>query len=234
MEIDVLKDSLTVRNSFEVTGFSVSGRVLASNNGWGIASARIKLNGKEMTTTHTDGSYKLSNIKTGTYTIQVVADNLQFNDHTVKVSLSEPILPDIIVAAFKVCGQVVSQQSYTVALTKHSSTFHTQVNTKSGTGEWCTYLPSGRYTVEVLTSSEEKSAGVQFFPLQQNIEVNTSPVSGILFSQLRAEISGEIRCLNDPDNTCSDIDVTLLSLDINGKQTGQRITAPIQGKTNNI
>lgn len=161
IEFLVQKDSLTIPSNFEVTGFSVVGRVLSSVNGWGIANAKIKLNGKEITSTHTDGSYTLRNIKTGTYTIQTVADDLQFNDHTVKVSLSEPVLPDIVVAAFKVCGNVVSENAYTVALTKHSSTFHTQATSKAGTGEWCTYLPSGRFRVEVLTSAEEKSTGIQ-------------------------------------------------------------------------
>lgn len=161
LEFSVQKDSFTIPNNFIVTGFSVSGRVLAVTNGWGIGNAKIKLNGKDITMTHTDGSYTLRNIKAGTYTIQTVADDLQFNDHTVKVSLNEPIIPDIIVAAFKVCGHVISESAYTVALTKHSSTFHTQATSKPGTGEWCTYLPSGRFSVEVLTSAEEKSVGIQ-------------------------------------------------------------------------
>lgn len=162
LEIDVQKESVVVRNSFEVTGFSVAGRVLAAANSFGIRDAVINLNGKEVTRTHTDGSYTLTNVKSGTYTIQVVAAQLNFNDQVVKVSLSEPVLPDIIVAAFQVCGTVVSQQSYTVAMTKHSSTFHTQATTAAGTGEWCTFLPSGRFTVQVLTTAEEKEQGVQY------------------------------------------------------------------------
>lgn len=51
-----------------------------------------------------------------------------------------------------------------------------------------------------------------------------------MFSQLRATITGSIHCLKDPDTTCMDIDVTLLSLDSNGKQTGQRLTAQLNGK----
>lgn len=50
-----------------------------------------------------------------------------------------------------------------------------------------------------------------------------------MFSQLRATITGSIKCLKDPDTTCMDIDVTLLSLDLNGKQTGQRLTAQLNG-----
>lgn len=156
IEIDVVKDSVVITESFEITGFSASGRVLASANSFGVGKAKIKLNGKEVATTHSDGTYVIANIKAGTYAIQVEADMLQFNDQTVKVSTANPIIPDIIVAAFKVCGQVVSQQSHTVALTKHSSTFHTQVQSAPETGEWCVFLPNGRFSAEILTSSDER------------------------------------------------------------------------------
>ena len=162
IEFTVEKQSLTIAESFTISGFNVAGRVLVSHDGWGVANAKVKLNGKEVATTHTDGSYTLNNIKGGTYTIQVVADNLQFNDNTVKVTLSDTVLPDTIVANFKVCGQVISQESYTIALTKHASTFHTQATSAAGgTGEWCTFLPNGRFSVEVLTSAAEKASGIQ-------------------------------------------------------------------------
>lgn len=156
IEIDVVKDSLVISESFEITGFSATGRVLASANSFGVGNAKIKLNGKEVATTHSDGTYVISNIKAGTYTIQVEADMLQFNDQIVKVSTGNPVIPDILVSAFKVCGQVVSQQSQTVALTKHSSTFHTQVNSEPETGNWCVYLPNGRFSAEILSSSDDR------------------------------------------------------------------------------
>lgn len=161
IEIDVLLDSLQISGGFEVTGFSVSGRVLSTAGGWGVAGATVKLNGQAVTQTHTDGSYTLANIRAGAYTIQVQAPDVQFNEQTVRVSLADARLPDIVVASFKVCGQVVSQQAYAVALTKQASTFHTQTESKAGTGEWCAYLPPGRFTVQVLTTEADRSAGVQ-------------------------------------------------------------------------
>lgn len=156
IEIDVVKDSVVISESFEITGFSASGRVLASANSFGVGNAKIKMNGKDVATTHSDGTYVITNIKAGTYTIQVEADLLQFNEQTVKISTANPIIPDIIVSAFKVCGQVVSQQSHTVALTKHSSTFHTQVKSAPETGEWCVFLPNGRFSAEILSSSDDR------------------------------------------------------------------------------
>lgn len=162
IEIEVIKDSVLIKENFEVTGFSVGGRVLSSENGLGVADAKINLNGQEVGTTTYNGSYTLKNIKAGTYTIQAVAENLRFTDHTVKISSSNPAIPDIHVSAFKVCGQVISQKSHTVAITKHSSTFHTQVQSKAGSsGDWCEYLPNGKYSVEVLITDADKADGIQ-------------------------------------------------------------------------
>lgn len=161
IDFAVTRDYVNVPKHFEVTGFSVTGKVLASANGVGISNADIKLNGQLITKTDSNGNYMLRNIKADTYTIQVIADSVQINDQTIKISLAQPHLPDIIAAEFKVCGQVISQQSYTVAITRHSSTFHTQATTKSGTGIWCVYLASGRYLAEVLTSAEDRTMGVQ-------------------------------------------------------------------------
>ncbi|XP_001654625.2 nodal modulator 1 isoform X1 [Aedes aegypti] len=230
IEFEVGRDGLRLAESFEVTGFSVSGKVLQAADGPGVRNAKVKLNGKEVATTGSDGKYTLDNIQAGTYTIQVTADDLQFKDHIVKISLSNPALPDVVVSGFKVCGQVISKKSYRVAITKKGSTSTVEVTTKEKTaGEWCTFLESGQYTVKVVTSEEEHAAGIQFFPLTQSINVDRSPQSGIIFSQLRATVSGEVRCLPDAGNACSkDVTVTLTSLDSNANPTGQASNAELQ------
>lgn len=233
MEIEVGRDSVKLADSFEVTGFSVGGKVLHASDGPGVSNAKVKLNGKEVATTGSDGRYTLDNIHAGTYTIQVTANELQFKDHIVKISLSNPALPDVIVSGFKVCGQVVSKQSHRVAITKKASTFHVEVTTKANAaGEWCTYLESGHYTIQVVTSEEEHAAGIQFFPLTQSIHVNKSPLGGIVFSQLRATVGGEIRCLADAGNSCpKDVVVTLTALDSNSNPVGQPTQAePVAGR----
>lgn len=156
VEIDVLKESVELRDSFEVTGFSIEGRVLTSANGKGVAGAKIKLNGKDVATTHTDGSYTLSNIQSGSYAIQVSAENVQFTDRTVKISSAEPKLPDILVNTFKVCGIVLAQKSYTVALTtQDGNAASVLAKSKPGTGEWCTFLANGKYTAEMQYTDAE-------------------------------------------------------------------------------
>lgn len=226
--MDVVVDRDGVRLApFEVTGFSVGGKVLIAAGGAGVANAKVKLNGKEVATTNGNGEYTLENIQAGTYTIQVSADELQFKDHIVKISLNNPSLPDVVVAGFKVCGQVISKHSHRVGITRKGSTFHTEVTTKeNAAGEWCTFLEAGHYTVEVRTSQEDAAAGIQFFPLVQSIHVDKSPLGGIVFSQLRATVSGEIRCLAGV--TClQDLTVTMTGLDANGNPTGNPTKAEL-------
>ncbi|XP_055609200.1 BOS complex subunit NOMO1 [Uranotaenia lowii] len=231
LEIEVVRDSFKLRENFEITGFSVSGKVLQAIGGSGVANAKVKLNGKEIATTGADGSYTLDNIQSGTYTIQVSANDLHFKDRIVKITLSNPELPDVIVSGFKVCGQVISKQTHRVSIADKGSSFHVEVSTKpDSAGEWCTFLENGHYSVQVLTSEQEQAAGVQFFPLVQSIHVDRSPLSGIIFSQLRATVSGEVRCLADAGNSCTDdITITLASLDSNGNPTGQQIKSELQG-----
>lgn len=220
IEAEIKRDNHEISEAFGISGFSASGQVLLSQqNKNGVGSATVKLNGEVVATTDASGSYTLKSIKEGAYTIQVLAKDLQFQDHTVKISMSNPKIPDVYVSGFKVCGKVVSEQSYKVAIKKHGSTFFTESNSdpKDG-GSFCSFLSNGKYSIEVFID-ENDSKNVQFYPKQQTIEVNAAAVSDIIFSQLRATVTGTVACLPGDDNSCKDIEVSLNSLDDNGYQT---------------
>lgn len=70
----------------------------------------------------------------------------------------------------------------------------------------------------------------RFFPIQQTIEVSSSPVSGIIFSQLRATVTGTVNCLPDSGAHCNDISVSLHSLDSSGKHDGKQSAALLKSK----
>ncbi|XP_037945256.1 nodal modulator 1 [Teleopsis dalmanni] len=221
LEFEVLKDSLEIKEHFEITGFSVIGKVLAEKEK-PVSGATIKLNENIITKTDADGNYILDNIKSATYTIQVEAPKMHFDKQQMKIHMSTPTLPDIIATSFEVCGKVVSESSYVVGITKQGSTFHTTSSSKPKSGDWCTYLPKGKFNVEVLTTDADKQNGVQFFPVQQTIAVNSDPISGITFSQLRATLNGDVKCLPDSPTSCTETEVTLQSLDNLGQKIGQK------------
>ncbi|KMY92670.1 nodal modulator 3 [Drosophila simulans] len=219
LELEVGKDTLQVKDEFKITGFTVSGRVLTSDGGEPLKSAVVKVNGKKVAETDAQGSYTLENLKAGTVNIEVESSQLQFSPLQVKAQINTASLPTIVPSAYEVCGKVVSPKSHNVGLTKIGSTFHSSTSTNAETGNWCAFLPVGKYTIEVLTTDADKAAGVQFFPVQQQTEVRDAPVNGITFSQLRAKIRGELQCLPDATATCTSAEVTLQALDATGQPT---------------
>ncbi|EDW47202.1 nodal modulator 3 [Drosophila sechellia] len=219
LELEVGKDTLQVKDEFKITGFTVSGRVLTSDGGEPLKSAVVKVNGKKVAETDAQGSYTLENLKAGTVNIEVESSQLQFSPLQVKAQINTASLPTIVPSAYEVCGKVVSPKSHNVGLTKIGSTFHSSASTNAETGNWCAFLPVGKYTIEVLTTDADKAAGVQFFPVQQQTEVRDAPVNGITFSQLRAKIRGELQCLPDATATCTSAEVTLQALDATGQPT---------------
>lgn len=229
LEAEIKRDNLQLSEAFDISGFTASGQVLLSQQSKkGIKGAQIKLNGNAIATTDASGAYTLKNIKDGTYTIQVAAQDLEFKDHTVKISMTNPIVPEIFVSGFKVCGKVVSEQSFRVAIKKQGSTFfvESESDPKDG-GSFCTFLGNGKYSLEVLIDEGERK-NVQFYPIQQTIEVNSGSISDIIFSQLRAKVTGAVACLSD-DISCKEIEVSLNSIDENGYPTSSLKTKLING-----
>ncbi|XP_067633039.1 BOS complex subunit NOMO1 [Eurosta solidaginis] len=222
LELEVKKDTLELKDVFKITGFSVTGKVLKSSAGVPLHGAIIKLNGQEIAKTDAAGIYSLKNIKSGTYKLNAEYPKLKFDEMELNVQINTANIADIVPAAYEVCGKVVSQKSYVVGITKHTSTFHTTISSKAESGEWCTYLPKGKFNVEVLTTETEKTSGVQFFPVQQQIEVHSQPLKDITFSQLRATLTGELKCLPGAPVACSAALVSLHSLDSEGQPTGKK------------
>lgn len=193
MEVSIDKSNLKIVQDFEINGFSVSGKILLSPTDKKCVEASIKVNGKFMTDTTNDGSYTLKNLKEGSYNIQVVPKNndFQYQDRVVKLSLTNPVIPEMYVSAMKICGKVVSKRVEKIAIKKIGSTFFTQaVSVPDQDGEFCLYLANGKYSLEVLLDETDKKSGLQFYPLQQSIEVNSTKIEDIVFSQLLARVQG--------------------------------------------
>ncbi|XP_054737233.1 BOS complex subunit NOMO1 [Anastrepha obliqua] len=229
LELDVKKDNVELNNEFKITGFSVTGNVLKSIGGVPIEGAIVKLDGKIITKTNADGSYTMENMKSGNYKLHVEYPKLKFDEIEVNLQITTSSIADLVPVAYEVCGKVVSQKSYVVGITKHVSSFHTTVSSKAETGEWCTFLTSGKFNIEVLTTDADKTSGVQFFPVQQQIEVQSEPLRDIIFSQLRATLTGELKCLPDAPPVCTEVLVTLRSLDAVGQPTGQKQSVNANG-----
>jgi len=194
--ITVKDNVVTVKDKFQVVGFSVSGSVVAENNK-GLAGinvvARAKGSKSAVATAVTDaqGMYRLNGIRTGSVlSVEAKTENGEYAFapiRDVSVSPSAAELPVIRATGVRVSGRVsiktvpsgVSPYPRKLTVTEtnlHSiSTITTDMN-----GAFHTYLPDGTYTVSFVQPS---SAPIAISPEIMNIKVASAPIDDLLFQQ---------------------------------------------------
>ncbi|XP_010576836.1 PREDICTED: nodal modulator 1-like [Haliaeetus leucocephalus] len=163
-------DSLQIEPVFHVMGFSVTGRVLNGPEGEGVADATVTLNNQIKVKTKADGSFRLENITTGTYTIHARKEHLFFDTITVKIAPNTPQLANIIATGFSVCGRIsVTRFPDTVKqISKYKVTMMPQDKDKASLfttetdphGAFCFKAKSGIYNVQVRMSFRFFIAGL--------------------------------------------------------------------------
>lgn len=200
IKFTVEHESVILENGFEVVGFNTTGRVLNSVSGIPLRNVKVFLNGKEVAQTNSDGIYNLEKIQAGSYTLKPVAAGLVFDEVTLKISPNSKQLPDLVPSAYEVCGTVISDKSQTVTFTKIGSTKFLTTLSDANSGKFCEFLTPGKYQVQVVVDSGVHK-GLQFFPNVQTIEVGTNQAKNIIFSQLKATVTGKVQCIQKKDCT---------------------------------
>ncbi|KYM94379.1 PREDICTED: nodal modulator 3 [Cyphomyrmex costatus] len=216
LSFKVSHNSAVLTPDFKVTGFTVGGLVHSSTNGNPLQGAKIILSNKEVAITDKNGKYVLDNMKAGQYTLKAESANVQFSERTVKISPTSPELPILVPSAYKVSGKVTLSAKGTlhfrrISIQNTAATFYEEFDTNEKTGEYSVYLAPDKYQLSVIVSTEEKTKGLQFYPLQQTIDVTSQPITNVNFLQLKATLTGTVHCL--PGTDCSQASVTLKILD---------------------
>ncbi|XP_074644327.1 BOS complex subunit NOMO3-like isoform X2 [Tubulanus polymorphus] len=218
LDFKIAHESINFDKPFQVAGFSVAGRVLDSKSGSGISGARVRVNGKDHTTTGADGSYTLENMKTGTYSIEIAADKIAFDDLNVKISPNTPQLPDIIASSFSLCGNVHIDRFPTGVSAIRERVLSLQYKNSKGDvitlgkvttdvkGDYCTTVRPGVYTIKPVLSDTELRAGLLLNPTEQPVTISSKYVTNVNFKQFKAKISGNLKCI---DNCGTKIQVAL-------------------------
>ncbi|ESO93836.1 hypothetical protein LOTGIDRAFT_104485 [Lottia gigantea] len=228
LSFEVEHQSLNLQEPFNVAGFSVSGRVLDSEKGSGVAKAKILINNNEQTTTDKDGVYHLENMKTGTYKLSVQSTDIYFDDVSLKITPTSPQLPNIIASSFSLCGQVIidrlpeglpAQSSQRRIIYHRDGKKSEAVSiTPESDGHFCTKVKPGKYIVAIHLSATEIKAGLHLSPQEHTVTITNKPVKDIRFSQFRAKVSGTVNCMEK----CGNIDVSLDAIErIDNKQIVQ-------------
>ncbi|XP_062854165.1 BOS complex subunit NOMO1 [Trichomycterus rosablanca] len=224
LDFQVEHNSLKLEPIFRVMGFSVMGRVLNSPNGEGVAEAIVTLNNQIKVTTKEDGSFRLENMTTGTYTINTQKELMFFEPVTVKIAPSTPQLPDIITAGFSICGQIFLARlpegikhlgRYKVTLSSQERSQGVLRAIESDhQGAFCFQAKPGDYSIQVTLPEAEIKAGLALQPQSLDISLVDRPISDLLFTQFIASVSGTVSCLA----ACGDLTVTLQPVSRQGER----------------
>ncbi|XP_058187876.1 uncharacterized protein LOC131304587 isoform X3 [Rhododendron vialii] len=180
MSVSVEHDHATVLPKFQVTGFSVGGRVV-DGNGFGVDGVRIIVDGHERCITDKEGYYKLDQVTSSRYTIEAKKEHYKFDklkDFMVLPNMASVV--DIKAVSYDVCGvvQMVSLgYKAKVALTHGPENVKPHVKQTDESGNICFEV---KHTYPGKELGEDKWCWEQRFI---DIDVATDDVKGITFVQ---------------------------------------------------
>ncbi|KDP28277.1 hypothetical protein JCGZ_14048 [Jatropha curcas] len=196
VSVSVEHQHVTVPQKFQVTGFSVGGRVLDGNE-MGVEGVTIIVDGHERSRTDKEGYYKLDQVTSNHYTIEARKEHYKFN------SLKEyMVLPnmasvaDIKAISYDVCGvvrMVNTGYKAKVTLTHGPENVKPQVRQTDGGGNFCFQVPPGEYRLSAFSATPESSPGLLVLPPHIDVVVK-SPLLNVEFSQALVNVLGSVTC----------------------------------------
>ncbi|WMV31780.1 hypothetical protein MTR67_025165 [Solanum verrucosum] len=169
MSISVQHDHVIVPEKFQVTGFSVGGRVV-DGDGNGIEGVEILVDGQKKSITDKEGYYKLDQVTSKRYTIEAKKVHYRFDrliDFLVLPNMAS--ISDIKAASYDVCGvaqTVNSEFKAKVALTHGPQNVKPQVKLTDESGHFCfEWFDLGTSMLEVSSSKPlaSESKGFAFW-----------------------------------------------------------------------
>lgn len=196
MSVTVKHQHVTVPQKFQVTGFSVGGRVVDGND-VGVEGVKIIVDGHERSITDKQGYYKLDQVTSNRYTIEAVKEHYKFSslkEYMVLPNMASVV--DIKAVSYDVCGvvrMVSSGHRAKVTLTHGQENVKPQVKQTDANGKFCFEVPSGEYRLSALAAKTESAFGLLFLPTYIDVTVK-SPLLNVEFSQALVNILGTVAC----------------------------------------
>ncbi|KAK1574965.1 hypothetical protein Q3G72_001403 [Acer saccharum] len=194
--VSVKHQHVTVPERFQVTGFSVGGRVVDGND-VGVEGVKIFVDGHERSITDKGGYYKLDQVTSNHYMIEAVKEHYKFDklkEYMVLPNMAS--IADIKAISYDVCGVVrMTSSGYNVkvALTHGPEKVKPQVKQTDDKGNFCFEVPAGEYSLSALAATPESSSGLLFVPPYVDVVVK-SPLLNIKFSQALVNVLGTVAC----------------------------------------
>ncbi|KAD3338151.1 hypothetical protein E3N88_33672 [Mikania micrantha] len=212
----------TVSEKFQVTGFSVGGRVIDSV-GKGVSGVKIVVDGIERSITDKEGYYKLDQVTSKQYLIEAKKEHYKFDK-----LINFMVLPnmasvaDIKAVYYDVCGSVHTVDSgygVKVALTHGPDNVMPQTKKIDDNGYFCFEVPPGDYRLSAIAATPEATPHLLFSPPHIDVNVN-GPLLSLKFSQAQVNVGGSVTCKEKCDSSVS---VDLVRLDAKSNEKRQTV-----------
>ncbi|KAJ0979944.1 hypothetical protein J5N97_015418 [Dioscorea zingiberensis] len=219
--VSVEHQHVTIPEKFQVTGFSVGGRVV-DGNGVGVEGAKVIVDGQPKAITDGQGFYKLDQVTSKHYAI--LAEKAHYKFSILENFLVLPnlaFIDDIKAVRYDICGvvqMVTTNSKVKVALTHGPESVKPQVKLTSENGSFCFEVPPGEYRLSALSIKSESSSGLLFSPPYVDVKVN-SPVLNVEFFQAQVNIQGTVLCKEKCTQSISVSLVRLVGNDMEEKKT---------------
>uniref|UniRef100_A0A1D1Y1N7 Nodal modulator 1 n=1 Tax=Anthurium amnicola TaxID=1678845 RepID=A0A1D1Y1N7_9ARAE len=219
LNISVEHHHTDVSQKFQVTGFSVGGRVIG-DNGAGVDGVKITVDGQLRAITDAQGYYKLDQVNSKHYSVVAEKDHYKFSNlNNFLVLPNMASIGDIRAISYDVCGIVrLINTNYKakVSLTHGPANVKPQIKQIDDSGKFCFEVPPGEYRLSALAMKSESSSLLFFSPPYIDITVD-KPLFNVEFLQAQVNIHGTVSC---KDKCSPSILVSLLRSD--GMDTDER------------
>ncbi|KAL5228006.1 hypothetical protein ABZP36_016271 [Zizania latifolia] len=194
--VSVEHSHMTIPQKFQVTGFSVGGRVV-DGYGTGVEAANVIVDGHLRAVTDNLGYYRLDQVTSKKYTIVAEKDHYKFNRlENFMILPNMASIDDITSLRYDVCGivrTVTPNTKVMVTLTHGPENVKPQRKLVSENGRFCFEVLAGEYRLSALPVDTEGSSSLMFSPGSIDVNVN-SPLLDIEFSQSQVNLHGKVLC----------------------------------------
>ncbi|KAE9598205.1 hypothetical protein Lal_00003964 [Lupinus albus] len=196
VSVNVKHQHVKVLQKFQITGFSIGGRVVDGNE-VGVEGVKIIVDGHERSITDNKGYYKLDQVTSKRYTIEARKEHYNFKKlEKYMVLPNMASVEDINAISYDICGSVRmvgAGLKAKVALTHGPENVKPQRKLTDGNGNFCFEVLPGEYRVSAIAASPENAHGLMFVPSYIDVVVN-SPLLNVQFSQALVNIHGAVAC----------------------------------------
>ncbi|KAI9099060.1 hypothetical protein K1719_024827 [Acacia pycnantha] len=194
--VNVKHQHVTVPQKFQVTGFSVGGRVVDGNE-MGVEGVKIIVDGRERFITDKHGYYKLDQVTSKHYTIEAKKEHYKFKKlENYMVLPNMASVEEINAISYDLCGvvrMVSGDLKAKVALTHGPENVKPQKKQIDANGKFCFEVLPGEYRLSAIAATPESVPGLMFLPSYIDVVVK-SPLLDVEFSQALVNIHGAVVC----------------------------------------